>query len=386
MDLVWKIFFSSYAISHWSVKYLFDHFRKMPKPVHIVFCMVDHYEPGTGIASPELECERVDMLVREFPKLAGKHKDSSGNTPKRTWFFPPHYHRNGNLKKLVSLCGEGYGEIELHLHHGKTRPDTPANLENTIRQCIVDYSLFGIFGHENNRKRFGFIHGDWALNNSLDGRFCGVDNETEVLKRTGCYADFTFPSRGRSNPLMINSIFYACDKPGKPKSHATGIPVKTAGQENGDLMIIQGPLFPSFTSGRISGLRIVGDRIGRLPVPMSRVDSWVNTGIHVKGRRNWVFVKTHTHGAVDHETVLGPNMDSIYGYLESVYNDGSEYLLHYATARETYNIIKALEAGEPGDDPGEYRDYLIKPPVYDSSPDCREASSELKKLVSSTYP
>jgi hypothetical protein len=123
-----------------------------------------------------------------------------------------------------------------------------------------------------------------------------------------------------------------------------------------------------------------------VPVTASSIDSWVSTGIHVKGRRNWVFVKTHTHGAVDHETVLGPNMDSIYSYLETGYNDGRDYILHYATAREMYNIIKALEAGETGDNPEAYRDYAVKPPVYDSSPECMGASPELKQFVFSTYP
>lgn len=386
MGSVWKAFFSSYALSQWTARYLLDHLRIIPKPVHIVFCTVDHYEPGTGNASPETERGRVDTLVREFPILADRHRDSSGNRARRTWFFPPHYHRQGNLKKLVSLCERGYGEIELHLHHGKTRPDTQANLENTIGQCITDYSRFGIFGTENGRKRFGFIHGDWALNNSLGGRFCGVNDEISILKRTGCYADFTFPSRSRSNPMKINSIFYARSRPEKPKAHKTGSPVRAAGRQEGDLMMIQGPVFPAFIRGRVTGLRILGDRIGTFPSAQDSIDSWVSTGIHVKGRRNWVFVKTHTHGAVDHEAVLGPNMDSILSCLEAGYNDGRDYLLHYTSAREMYNIIKAVEAGEPGDDPEAYRDYLIAPPVYDSSPDCGEASSELKGLVFRTYP
>jgi hypothetical protein len=386
MSFIWKVFFSSYVLSHWSMRHFFDQMRKLPKPVHIIFCTVDHYEPGTGNASPKVECERVDLLLREFPRLSDAHLDSSGNRARRTWFFPPHYHRLGNLKKLVSLCEKGYGEIELHLHHGKTRPDTAANLEKTIRQCIADYSRFGIFGMENRSKRFGFIHGDWALNNSSGGRFCGVDDETSVLKRTGCYADFTFPSRGRSNPLRINSIFYARSRPGRPKSHRTGKPVRAAGLQEGGLMMIQGPLFPSFNGGGAASLRIVGDRIGMAPMAIRHVDSWVSAGIHVKGRPNWVFVKTHTHGAVDHEAVLGPNMNSILSYLEAEYNDGRNYLLHYATAREAYNIIRAIEAGEAGDNPEAYRNYAVAPPVYDSSPDCREVSFELKRLVFSTYP
>jgi hypothetical protein len=36
-------------------------------------------------------------------------------------------------------------------------------------------------------------------------------------------------------------------------------------------------------------------------------------------------------------------------HLESVYNDGKNYVLHYVTAREMYNIVKAAEAGKSGD-------------------------------------
>ncbi len=384
--MVWKTFFSSYVLTRWVISYLYNQLWDVPRPVHVIFCMVDHFEPGTGNVPVEVEMDRMEMLLREFPGIADNHRDHSGSCPKRTWFFPPHYHRNSNMKKLVSLCERGYGEIELHLHHGKTKPDTAANLEKTIHQCIKDYSLFGIFGTENGRKKFGFIHGDWALNNSCGGRYCGVNNETQILLETGCYADFTFPSKGESNPLLINAIFYAYDNPGRPKSHRTGIPVRASGNENGGLMMIQGPVFPFFKDNTLSGLRVFGDAISRNPVSERMIDSWVRTGIHVKGKPNWIFVKTHTHGAADYKTVLGKDMDSICRYLEKRYNDGSEYVLHYVTAREMYNIVKAVEAGEAGDDPEAYRDYRISAPLYDSSPACEEASWELKQLVSATYP
>ena len=47
--------------------------------------------------------------------------------------------------------------------------------------------------------------------------------------------------------------------------------------------------------------------------------------------------------------------------LERSYNDGSRYVLHYVTAREAYNIIKAAEAGKSGD-PGAWRDFVLPPP------------------------
>jgi hypothetical protein len=347
---------------------------------------VDHFEPGMGGVDRAIEIECVNNLLKKYPELVAKHFDSAGNIPKRTWFFPPHYHRYFALKKLVSLCERGYGEIELHLHHGKSKPDTSENLEKTIRKCVKEYSYFGIFGHENNNKKYGFIHGDWALDNSRNGKFCGVNNEINILLKTGCYADFTFPSMNEANPSQINSIYYALDDPTKPKSYNYGNPVKKHGHKNEGLMIIQGPLYPFFKNNNLLGLRVFGDVIdGSIRVTNKRIDSWVNTGIHIQGIPDTVFIKTHTHGAVNHKAVLGNEMDSIFRYLESNYNDSKNYILHYVTAREMYNIINALKEGHSSQKIEEYRNYIIKSPKYDSSPDIERASNELENLVFKTY-
>jgi hypothetical protein len=353
-----------------------------PRPTHILFCLVDHYEPGHGQASSEVERGRMAELVNGYPLLADAHADRSGRHPRRTWFFPPHYHRRGNLRELVSLCQRGYGEIELHLHHGKSVPDTPENLDRTIRLCLRDYRQFGIFGTEDGRPRYGFIHGDYALNNPFPGgRFCGVNNELAILQETGCYADFTFPSCGRSNPSQINAIYYANVDDHRPRSYATGTPARAgAGPKDGFLMI-QGPVRPLWIDGRPT----FGDGIhNRRPLTPQMIDAWVETAIHVAGRRSWVIVKAHTHGAVNGQAVLGDAMHAAFHYLESTYNDGSDYVLHYVTARELYNIIRAAEVGENGD-PEQFRDYRILPPRYDASPSVSEASEELRTAVGRTY-
>ena len=125
----WKIYFLLLVLLKWLPSCFFNLIRKKPKPLHILFCMVDHFEPGTGNVTSVVEKERVRTLLSEYPKLVKNHKDYAGNIPKRTWFFPPHYHRNNNLRDLISLCAGGYGEIELHLHHGKTKPDSAENLK-----------------------------------------------------------------------------------------------------------------------------------------------------------------------------------------------------------------------------------------------------------------
>jgi hypothetical protein len=347
--------------------------------------MVDHFEPRARRAPLEVEKSRMRDLLRRYPALADRHKDSSGVPPKRTWFFPPHDHRHGNLKDLVSLCERGYGEIELHLHHGKTRPDTAENLEETIRLCIREYSRFGVFGTADGEKRYGFIHGDWALDNSRrDGRYCGVNDELEVLLKTGCYADFTFPSCDECNPAKINAIYYAKED-GRPKSYNAGIDVRSRRTPPEGLMLIQGPLHPIFLQGKCFGLRAFSDEVALgKPASPQRIDLWIRTAIHVSGRSDWVFVKCHTHGAIDADVVLGDDMDETFRYLETAYNDGAQYVLHYVTARELYNLVKAAEAG-PSASPCEYRDYRIRPPEYDSSPNIEDASDRLLDLVSRTY-
>jgi hypothetical protein len=150
-------------------------------------------------------------------------------------------------------------------------------------------------------------------------------------------------------------------------------------------MLVQGPLHPILIRRSPLGLRAFGDDIavGKPGTPQ-RVDAWITTRIHVLGKPDWIIVKVHTHGAVDAEVVLGDEMAQTFHYLETRYNDGDNYVLHYVTARELFNIIKAAEAGEEGN-PTDYRDYLVAPPKYLVDYDALEASPELRSAVALTY-
>jgi len=162
-------------------------------------------------------------------------------------------------------------------------------------------------------------------------------------------------------PRTVNRFYYVKDDPDKPKSYDRGVPMRVGGEEEGDLLLMLGPsclgwrgIQPFFDTGDITS--------SLLPTP-SRIDSWIRTGVHVKGRPNWVFVRLHTHGTSpkDQETLLGPWLRQMHRYLGNNYNDGDRYVLHYVTAREAYNIAKAAESGKTGD-PQEYRDYLVPRP------------------------
>jgi hypothetical protein len=66
---------------------------------------------------------------------------------------------------------------------------------------------------------------------------------------------------------------------------------------------------------------------------------------------------------VDAEVLLGAPMDRAFTELETRYNDGVDWRLHYVSAREMYNIAKAAEAGLGGD-PSQYRDHVVPRPAY----------------------
>jgi len=333
-----------------------------------MFCIVDHFEPGNRNATSKQQKERVDAWVEKYPALASKHKDSDGICPQHTFFFPPHYDTDDHLEKIVKLCSRGFGEVEMHLHHDRQEPwpDDELSLKKKILDCIESYSRYGVFCLPDGTKKYGFIHGDWALANSLKAEaHCGVNDELSILEETGCYADFTFPISNEAQPRLANTIFYGQSCSSYPKGYNKYYSAaKVGNKEKKGLLFIQGiiglrwksriHLFePSIEQSNISN--------SDMPFP-TRIDYWVKKSIHVKGKPNWIFIKIHGHGAsaekADREILLNKESGRMFSYFEEKYNDMQEFFLHYVTAREMYNIIKAAECSEE-ENPNKYRDYII---------------------------
>jgi hypothetical protein len=345
-------------------------------PVHLMFTFVDHFEPGWRRPSYEVEVERVSRWRERYPQLVANHQDADGVRPQHTFFYPEEEYRPEHLDRIAELCGLGLGEIEVHLHHDNdTAEGLSRKLEAFVRVLHDRHGALPI-DPKTGRTVFGFIHGNWALDNSRDdGRMCGVNNELHVLAQNGCYADFTLPSAPSSaQTRAINRIYYATDDHDKAKSHDDGVDVSVGASASGDLMIVQGPLSLNWRD-RKWGLfpRIeAGDIRRKVPPTTDRIDLWIRQHIHVRGRPEWIFVKVHTHGTqeADMDCLLGAPVDDMFSYLERRYNDGVNYVLHYVTARESFNIIKAAEAGMTGD-PGQFRDFALPRPANVHRPEPR---------------
>jgi hypothetical protein len=328
-------------------------------PIHLFFLYADHFEPGE-------DYHYLQRWMDEYPKLADRHRDAGGRRVQHTWFYPAEQQIDRNLAALQKLVAAGYGEVELHLHH---RGDNEESGRRRFSTDIAYLQKFGFLKTADGASHFAFIHGFWGLDNSMGSQYCGNNKELVLLRDLGCFADFTFPSLYReAQPPFVNNIYAATDD-ARPKSYDHGIPVEQGVPFKGDLMIFQGPLLLVPTiSPRYLFVQVEDDDIHpTIPVGPARVDHWVRSRIHVKGRPDWQFLKVHTHGAqsdADASETLGPHFDSALTHLETAYNDRTHYILHYITAREAFNLVRAAIDGKRGD-PSQYYDYVIPPYIAD---------------------
>jgi hypothetical protein len=334
----------------------------LPKPAHVYFCICDHFEPLWGHADRPTGLARVKQWHERYPRIAEKYRDSDGAIPQYTFFYPAEEYRKEYLDLLAELVRGGFGEAEIHLHHhNDTSGHVRAVLTEFRDRLAYDHGLLSV-ARGTRDIRYGFIHGNWALDNSRpDGAMCGVNDELTVLQETGCYADFTMPSAPDvTQTRKINSIYYARDDARRPKSHDRGIDAAKGVPAPGGLLMVQGPLlfnwhnrkygmFPKIENGNISD----GDR-----VDADRVRLWIRARVTVAGDAEHVFVKVHTHGCHDRNAryLLGGGLDTLFSCLREL--DERRFRLHYVSARQMVNIIRALEDGRP-DGAGDYKDYAL---------------------------
>lgn len=327
----------------------------------MLFALCDHYEPLWGKVHVDVGMRRVDHWALEYPTLARQFLDSHGRPPRHSFFFPGEEYHPHFLDRLAELSSAGLGEVEVHLHHDG---DTRATLELKLREHLATFAKHGHLSRDpvSNQPLWAFIHGNWSLANSRpDGRWCGVDDELPLLFELGCYADFTFPSApDPCQPNQVNKLYWPTGDLNRRRCFEHGEPTRVGKRYDDRLLMVTGPLalVRKGLGMRIENGAITGDD----PPTADRVDSWIDQGIHVAGRPEWIFVKVHTHGALESTaaSLLGPGGIELHRALARR-AEASDLALHYVTAREMYNVARAAMDNKTGD-PGDYYDYAIAPP------------------------
>lgn len=320
-------------------------------PRDVFFCICDHFEPYFGRAGAATARKRLGKWIDSYPRIVERVRDSEGKWLRYSFFYPEEEYTEADMTMLAELCKAGYGEVEVHLHHDNDNSD---NLRKTLldykRRLYEVHGLLSIDGWSGEIS-YGFIHGNWALDNSRrDGRWCGVNDELTILQETGCYADFTMPSApSETQTRKINSIYYAVDDPNRPKSHDKGTDVRV-GKEGEGLLLVQGPLGLNWEErkyGLIPRLEYGGLYPGQ-PVTRARIACWLKEGVHVQGAPESIFIKLYNHGALDDMIRVFLEEGGLAELLATLRDVCLEknIKLHFVTAREMANTILAFEAGQ----------------------------------------
>lgn len=341
--------------------------------VHLLFALADHFEPsiipedGNARAPLDEQERRIENWCRHYPRLVESWRDSEGRPFVHTYFYPAEQYDRRLIERLAAHCHAGWGEIEIHLHHGIEAPDTAENTRQQIirfRDALAEQGCLAQW-NGSGPPRYAFVHGNFALANSADGQCCGVDSEMQVLADTGCYADLTLPTSSfhAAQTAKINAL-YECAAPlNRRAPHRRGRDLQQGRAAAVFPLILQGPLTLDFNRRSRSGLPGIenGALTDNNPPTLRRLQLWRRAAITVRGRPDWIFIKLHCHGMDPrhHEAVLGPAMGEFVRRLVEGSAERGERL-HFVTAREMTNIALAACDGREGN-PGEYRDYRLKP-------------------------
>jgi hypothetical protein len=328
----------------WAMPYVKQRLRSLvsgPRTIDRAWiCVADHFEPMWRRADLSTARERVALWRARWPEVAeGAPRDSSGSMPKYTFFYPEEEYRPELLTPLAEMKRGGIADVEVHIHHDRDGREEFIRRIRTFSQTL--YQEHGLLRERDNKVSFGFIHGNWALDNSLPGgQWCGLNDEIRILRDLGCYADFTMPSgNSPSQTQLLNFIYWCTDDPMQPKSYDEGIPVVPGGGVEGDLLLITGPfglrwaerLFPRMETGELAA----GD-----PATPYRVRRWFELAPMIGTD---LFIKLHTHGCQESNSrlLLGGGLRDLCTFSSNeAQRRGSE--LHYVTAWEMFLAVDAI--------------------------------------------
>jgi len=328
----------------WLAPYLVDRFRHsiMPRsrPTRVWLTIADHFEPLRGKAPIATGLGQVHRWRQRWPEIAADApRDNAGRPPQYTFFYPQEEYHPLLLEPLAEMVHEGIADVEVHIHHDREPRDEFVRRMSTF--CEELHRLHGLLRQVDGRISFGFIHGNWALANSLPGgKWCGLNDEISILRDVGCYADFTMPSgNSHSQARTLNTIYWCTGDGNRPKSYDRGIPVEIGVGRRGDLLMIVGPLGLRYR-GRIVPRMETGE-IAAYDLPTRyRVQRWFDLAPQIGSD---VFIKLYAHGALESNSaaMLNGGLEELF---RLVHDEARrrDMELFYATAWEMYGRVSQL--------------------------------------------
>jgi hypothetical protein len=333
----------------WLPAYIRDRSKNLlhsrPPAKRLWVAITDHYEPFGGGVSAQVAAARVAEWQKRWPVIAAAAPlDAAGRPPCYTFFYPQEDYDFTTIESLAELSRTGIADVEIHIHHHK---DTAAGFAEKIATfCSRLRNDHGLLHQHNGRLVFGFIHGNWALDNSLDrGNGCGVTGELQLLRDLGCYADFTMPSLpAESQSRIINRIYWTTGDPSRPRGYDHGVMATIGGGVQGDILMITGPTGLLYRE-RLKP-RLEAGELAHHALPSAyRVKRWLDFAPRLGDD---IFLKLFAHGAREDNAVDLLGSDTKAGTLAPMFQwikqaaqeRGLE--LHWTSAFDMFRAVDAL--------------------------------------------
>jgi hypothetical protein len=312
----------------------------VPPKSRVWVAIADHWEPYRDSVPDETAAARVAAWTKNWPPIAARHADSAGRPPQYTFYYPQEEYRARFLDALAEMRSRGIADVDIHIHHdGEGEQNFVDRMSGFIETLVTRH---GLLRKHNGRHVFGFIHGDWALDNSRpDGKHCGLNNELTLLRDLGCYADFTMPSgNSPTQSRVVNTIYWVTDDPQRPRSYDRGVPVRLDAPGSGDLLMIPGPLGIRWAERLMPRLETGELASQDLPTPY-RVKRWLELAPRIG---NNIFIKLYAHGALERNAqalLHGGGLDRLFDLLLQGCRRAG-YELHYVTTWEMRQRVDAV--------------------------------------------
>jgi len=359
---------------------------------NVIYTHADHFEPGAHdlevcnerlkIWTEDLKKLKIKPSLFVFPSLLMKYIDGKITTKPSS--------STSMIVSYLKAMEENGADINLHIHHERWTTSSvtvepwitllrekKVTDDQMLEAHIIDVKkLFENAGID--MSSWGFVHGMWGLNAS-DRTVCNIENEIIILRKHGCFGDFTFPAgRPHCNPQM-SGIFSVPLKSG-PKIYDVGFKLRKAQnllQNYPDFIIFYPTKSYFFVS--IDGLLLNrGKRAyyyGSILAPHSFredghtvatlcpensleiIQEWLLSSMIID---RTLVIKTHAHsmsnafwdfdGEVKNQSPLfQTNHIERMSMLESAMNE-RHIGLHYLTARELFNFCVQIDKGNSAGD------------------------------------
>jgi hypothetical protein len=294
---------------------------------------------------------RVAQWRDKWPRIADDApRDAVGQQPQYSFFYPQEAYQYDLLEGIAEMVRLGVGDVEVHIHHDEAHIHDDIGRRGSFSGKIAEFCSrltgdHGLLRQHEGRTVFGFIHGNWALDNSRpDGKCCGVKGEISLLRDLGCYADFTMPAIPEPPQARIINQVYWCtnNADNSPRSFDHGIEASVGGGRRGDLLMITGPVGVRFGERLLPRLE-TGEIAGYDMPTRSRARQWFDLAPSIGDD---LFIKVYTHGA--HDRNLRSLLNGALGNLFRLIADEAterHIELHWATAWQMYQAADALIHG-----------------------------------------